>query len=228
MIIIATLLLFAILLILLYFLCMYKRYEGKNYYNLDDIETKLNIIELYKKDITEELKNMIDNKTDWIKWPERYLYDNEKWNIIPLYGFDIWNKKMFIHCPKTMEFLKKIPDLKTALFSKLSAKTRLKEHQGWEKLSNYILRCHYPLVLSDNNMCYMVVNGERKLHQKYKWLIFDDSKKHYAVNNSDNDRYVLIIDIKRPYNIPKGKSKIKESKELYKLIKYFEQQNKQH
>lgn len=104
------------------------------------------------------------------------MYNNNSWNIIPLFGFDIWNNEICDRCPTITQFLKSIPNLRTVLFSKLNAKSRIRKHQGWGKLANYVLRCHYPLIMDDNSVkkCYMVVDNIKKEHQLGEWLIFDD------------------------------------------------------
>lgn len=64
-------------------------------------------------------------------------------------------------------------------------------------------------------------NEEIRFHRQFKWLIFDDSKTHYAENMSNKDRIVLIIDIERPKNIKTGSSQIGDTSELKELINYY-------
>jgi aspartyl/asparaginyl beta-hydroxylase (cupin superfamily) len=47
-------------------------------------------------------------------------------------------------------------------------------------------------------------------------VIFDDSKTHWAENNSDEDRIILIIDIPRPYYVKPGNSDVEQTGELKK------------
>ena len=58
-------------------------------------------------------------------------------------------------------------------------------------------------------------------HQQYEWLIFDDSKLHFAENPSDTDRLILILDIERPNDSEIAKSKIGDTKELIISINSF-------
>jgi ornithine lipid ester-linked acyl 2-hydroxylase len=119
-------------------------------------------------------------------------------------------------CPNIYNILLKIPNKKTALLSRLKANTKLDAHMGWGDLANYILRCHYGVIVPDN--CYIhVMNEKRKIKEK-KIIVFDDSKMHYAENKSNTDRIILIIDMPRPSNIPIGTSNVKKSDELLKLI----------
>ena len=46
------------------------------------------------------------------------------------------------------------------------------------------------LVVEDNN------GKSKKYHKNNEWIIFDDSKMHYAVNESNEERIILIIDFK--------------------------------
>ena len=78
----------------------------------------------------------------------------------------------------------------------------------------------YPNDIIDIN-----INTKKKewiqFHRQFEWLIFDDSKTHYAENMSDKERIVLIIDIERPFNIKKGISKVGSTEELEKIINYY-------
>jgi hypothetical protein len=76
-------------------------------------------------------------------------------------------------------------------------------------------------------LCYIYVRdnkkniSQKKYHRKFKWIVFDNSKIHYANNQSDEDRIVIILDITRPDNIQIGESEIGDSKELIEIVEYF-------
>ena len=123
-------------------------------------------------------------------------------------------------CPIITKLIKNIgPKLKTALISKLGPQINLKPHQGWADLSNNILRCHYGINVPEK--CGLIVNNEIKEMNEERWLIFDDSHEHSAYNMSNQNRYVLIIDLERPNDIPKGISDIKVTDELALLIEKY-------
>ena len=50
-------------------------------------------------------------------------------------------------CPQTYDLLRQIPNIRTALFSRLGPQTTLSNHRGWADLSNHVLRIHLPLLL---------------------------------------------------------------------------------
>ena len=212
-----------ILLLILSLLSSYNSYEifiDKNFYDINEISFDLNNI--YEN--IDQIKYESLNIADWIDWPEHYLYDttnnkNGTWKIIPFYGFGIWVDETCMKCPFITNFLKNIKGLKLATLSKLSPHMKLIEHRGWRNHSNYVIRCHFGINVPDN--CYISVNNEIKFHKQNEWIIFDDSKLHYAENKSNNDRIVLIVDIERPSHIKIGESTEEDSKELIDFIEQF-------
>lgn len=179
--------------------------------------------------IKNELTNYLATNTDkWIDWPEYDLWKNKNssysWKIIPLMSFGNWSEFKTILFPKTIEQLININGLVSVGFSKLGPGTTLTLHKGWGKLSNNVLRCHLGLIVPENK-CEIFVMGysNDKMYQKEgKWVIFDDSLFHSASNDdNEKDRIVLILDIKRPDNIPKGESDIDDSDELNNFVSEF-------
>ena len=209
--------------------------KNKLFYSINEIEPKLNSIDKIKKQILEETIQVYQNNlcAGWVKWPEKELYPKSKtdgWKIFPFYAFGVWVHSNCELCPTITKFIKNIPGLKLATLSRLKGGTKLEEHEGWASHSNYVIRCHYGLIVP-NNQCYIYVKDsannkeEKKYHSKFEWMAFDDSKTHYAHNQSNEDRIVLIVDITRPADIEIGKSDIGDSKELMDIIEYFKQKN---
>jgi len=175
----------------------------------------------------------------WLDWPEKYLYNQSltnDWKIFPIYAFGKWNDMSAF--PKLAEFLHQIDGLKMALISRLGPHTALVPHQGWGAYSNHVLRCHYGLVIpkhtSDNDGCYIsvadtwerdvdgrLVTEERVQHLYKDWIIFDDSMVHWATNDTDEARVVLIVDIERPSHVPDGVSTVAFSEELVDVVRHF-------
>lgn len=209
--------------------------KNKLFYSINEIEPKLNSINKIKKKILEETIQVYKNNlsTGWAEWPEKELYpkaESDGWTIFPFYAFGIWVHSNCTQCPVITNFIKSIPGLKLATLSRLRGGTKLEEHEGWASHSNYVIRCHYGLIVPDNQ-CYIYVRDnannkeKKKYHSKFEWVVFDDSKIHYAHNQSNEDRIVLILDIARPSDIEVGKSDIGDSKELIDIIDYFKQKN---
>lgn len=222
-----------IIVFVVYRFCMNIK-KNKSFYLPEEISIDLEKINDLKYSILSEVIKL--NNSDetgnlnkipvWHDWPEKELYNkNGTWKVFPFFAFGTWVNKNCVRCPSVFKFIKNIKGLKLAVLSKLSPGMKLKYHWGWAKHSNYVIKCHYGLVVPEG--CYISVydNGkeERQYHEQFKWLIFDDSKQHYAENTSDDDRIVLIIDVERPPNIEIGKSDVGNSKELLEIVKYFKE-----
>jgi aspartyl/asparaginyl beta-hydroxylase (cupin superfamily) len=108
----------------------------------------------------------------------------------------------------------------------LSPGTKLTPHRGWGFHSNHVIRCHYGIIIPKNKCLIYVkedVTNENKIkfHSQFEWLIFDDSKTHYAENFRNTDRIILILDIARPDDIEPGNAVDGNTNELAEIVKYF-------
>lgn len=161
--------------------------------------------------ITKELKD-----ADWYQWPEKELWNKpgDDWTVCPLFGFGQWNAQSAKKFPQTVQLLKEIPGLRTAIFSRLGPKTKLQPHQGWASLANEVLRCHLGVVVPSDGRSGVEVEEEFRQIRKGDWIVFDDSKLHIGVNEGSTERIVLLIDINRPWWVRWGKSTVSETAEL--------------
>jgi len=192
------------------------------FYDYEEVYPELNKIYKDWDSIIDEYKR-IDS---WMNWPEKQLYQNGDWKIVPLYGFDMWIEDNCKRMPILTKFLKSLPNLKTAAISRLGPGTELDYHRGWAQLSNYVLRCHIGIDVPI--LCYINVKNEKediesRRHKNKKWIVFDDSKSHSASNLSPRFRSILLIDLERPKNVENGTSPVENTTELDSLIKYFRQ-----
>lgn len=225
---------------------IYENYFKLNqkFYDHNTLYPELNNIKIYKNEIMNELININDN---WVNWPETGLYsqfqeknitynkNKNTWTIVPLYAFGTWCNEECDKLPSIHKFLKTLPNLKTAILSKMKPKTKLRPHEGWGFHSNNVLRCHFGLILPSNeDESYIAIkdnykvpdeNDMKQTHKLHDWIVFDDSKIHYAVNNSDMERIVLILDLDRPYNVKKGVTNQGSTKELEDIIIAFKSRN---
>mmetsp|Transcript_17339 Transcript_17339/g.15639 ORF Transcript_17339/g.15639 Transcript_17339/m.15639 type:complete len:239 (+) Transcript_17339:103-819(+) len=202
-----------------------------NYYDRwEKLFPELSILLLHVDIIKEELKNV----PNWVPWPEDHFTtsseNNNDWTVFPFFHTfpatdptkSKWINSTSNCCPRTVELLKQLPSLRTALFSKLGPKTKLSMHTGWEDLANYVLRCHISLKVPSTGSCGLMVNGEIRYHEEGDIIVFDDSKKHCAFNESyTEDRIVLIVDLMRPPHIPLGTAIGGHTAELDEFVNRF-------
>lgn len=172
-------------------------------------------------------KEYIEGKYRMYDWPEKYLAPEtgDEWKVVPLYGFGVWNQQYESAFPETIRMLKKIPGLRTAIFSSLGPGTELKKHQGWASLANEVLRCHMGIIVPSGGRSGVEVEDEFRQVANGEWIVFDDSKTHIGVNNTDQVRTVLLLDIERPWWVKKGKSQIGDTVELQSFMSNFDGSN---
>ena len=170
--------------------------------------------------VKKELDDYDDMIKIWQDWPEYNLWNKGgDWKIIPIYSFgSVTDKSKYF--PKTINMLANVNNIVNVGFSKFAPGTKLTMHKGWGNLSNNVLRCHFGISVPEK--CYLYVldpYGNHKMQQaNKKWIVFDDSLFHSAENQSDKDRIVLIIDIKRPEYLHRGISDINDTEELKAFI----------
>ena len=102
-------------------------------------------------------------------------------------------------CPRTVEVLAHMPQPQlpgrspSAMFSVLRPHTRIPPHTG---VSNTRLVVHLPLIVPPG--CRFRVGNETRTWERGRAWVFDDTVEHEAVNDSDQDRIILIFDIAQP------------------------------
>lgn len=120
-------------------------------------------------------------KTD--KWKKVYL----KWySKSPSYAY-----KLF---PSTMEFIDRNKDIKLAMFSLLEPGGRILPHCG--PFAGCI-RVHLCLTGPNDDRCYISVGGKKYSWREGEIVCFNDTYRHYVVNNTDKERVVLFLDVER-------------------------------
>lgn len=208
-----------------------------NYYSYQELYPQLEVLKDHYDVIVDEMQRVLQSSA-WPFWPEKhYAEGDNEWRVFPFcYTFPAhdasktaWVPATCAMCPRTVEVLRGIPGIRTALFSKLGPGTTLTAHRGWADLSNHILRCHLgltvPTFANGKPCCSMVVGGELGPHRERELLVFDDSKLHYAYNKHDEQtRVVLIVDLYRPDHLPRGRAKGGHSDELDEFIDTFGKQ----
>ena len=159
---------------------------------------ELKILEDNFSTILNELQSMRKSSENgfWLETFPEYLQPNSKnvWKVFTFKFFGIKHPLNCSVCPKTYEILSKIPNLVSADFSYLPANTYIKPHKGFTKM---VLRAHLGLIIP--NDCGIKVGDETKKWEQGKMLVFDDSFEHEAWNNSNEDRFVLMLDIANPH-----------------------------
>ena len=178
----------------------------KNFYNTIKIFPDTQILIDNFDEIKKELLNVLEVNDDYFYDYDKIIkyHKNTDWKIIPIFGFDKFSK-ISSKFPILINLLKQIQNVKMVFFSKLGKNTILNQHKGWNGYSNNVLRTQLGIIANEQSGLW--VEGTKYYLKEGDLITFDDSKLHFAFNNTEqNERLVLIIDIVRPEFIEKGKS----------------------
>ena len=101
-------------------------------------------------------------------------------------------------CPKTIEILSKVPQVNGAMFSVLPPGGQLTRHLDPVACS---LRYHLGLDTPNDDRCYISVDDETYSWRDGEPLLFDVTFLHFAHNDADKSRLILMCDIERPMTL---------------------------
>jgi beta-hydroxylase len=142
-----------------------------------------------------DLPNFQDISTD-----QKALSKDDDWKTYFFYAYGFKARGNCRRCPQTARLLKEVPGMKTAFFSILGPGKHLPEHRGPYK---GVLRYHLGLVVPQPELnCGIRVADQTRHWQEGKSLMFDDTYRHEAWNDTERDRVVLFMDFVRPLRFP--------------------------
>ena len=121
--------------------------------------------------------------------------------------------------PQTCELLEKIPNLFQAFFSILDPKKSIPAHKGTYR--GYI-RYHLGLQVPKNKTPKIRVKDDVYTWKEKESILFDDSWEHEVINNCNEERIVLIVDVLRP--MPSIPHKVNAFISKYIVKKYYAKQ----
>jgi aspartyl/asparaginyl beta-hydroxylase (cupin superfamily) len=145
--------------------------------------------------VRDALPNFQDIAPDQIR-----LTDDDQWKTFWFVGYGVWDDPNCLRCPTTAAVLRAVPGLTTGFFSILGPGKRLPPHYGPYR---GVLRHHLALVVPEPAQACGIRVGDQVRHwHEGQSLVFDDTYEHEAWNDSDGERVVLFLDIKRPLRPP--------------------------
>lgn len=144
--------------------------------------------------------NQVPNLEDVAKgFGSQLLAKGGVWKGLLLMAFGVEVPKNAARCPATMAALRKIPGVKSALFSILAPGAHLVRHEG---PFAGVLRYHLGVLVPDGAGCRIEVDGASRQWPEGGSLIFDDTHPHEVWNDTDGLRVVLFVDFLRPMPWP--------------------------
>ncbi len=151
--------------------------------------------------IKNELQKYIQDKNFVPYFNTPMVKGKNSWKTISLKWWDIEVYKNQSYFPGTTALIKKFPQIVSASFNLLESNSKIQAHSGD---TNAIYRCHLGLIIpSGLPDCGFRVKDESRAWENGKWLIFLDANNHEAWNDTNQDRYILSIDVMREEFIEK-------------------------
>lgn len=118
------------------------------------------------------------------------------WKTMPLMTWGVEFHKNIGNFPVTMNVLKQLPGLASASFNLLEKQSEIKPHFGE---TNASVRVHLGLSIPDDHLAIgFKVKDVSHSWEEGKVLIFCDAYEHSGWNRSNQDRYILLLDVLRP------------------------------
>lgn len=143
----------------------------------------------------EEIPNFQD-----ISDKQNVLTEGEQWKTFWFYAYGEKAEENCARCPETVRLLKRIPGMKSAMFSILAPRKHIPEHRGMYK---GVMRYHLGLIVpGPEGACRIRVGNDVRSWKEGKSLIFDDSHPHEVWSDVDSNRVVLFVDFLRPVLFP--------------------------
>lgn len=180
------------------------RYEGTHpkYYDPDKFPW-VKELEANYKSIVEEIDGLIAGGEDMppnLNPP--YLSSPDAWRNFYFFNFRWYNHKNCLKYPRTFALIQSIPNVSFAGITVLEPHSKVLPHIGE---TNAIIRCHLGLKIPGQYMdCGIQVDDERRGYHEGKMLMFSDAHMHTTWNNTDERRFMLILDVIQPQFADKG------------------------
>jgi len=177
---------------------LFSKVSDSPYLKVEDFP-ELNVIQENWKAIRDEaltlnVNNKIENASHFNDYPYHSFY-KKGWRKFALKWYGTTFHSAHRLCPTTVSLIDSVPSIKAAMFTVLPAGKKLNSHRD-----PYAGSLRYQLGLDTPNSaeCHIDVDGEKYYWKDGEAVMFDETYLHYIENNSEKDRLVLMLDIRRP------------------------------
>lgn len=144
-------------------------------------------------------KNNLMNFTDLNKIIFYTDKNNDKWKAFPIKFYGEINESAKKLCPNLCKIISKCDDIHVAIISILEPGKHITPHKG---PCSIILRYQLGIKIpSDKEKCWIKVNNVKYNWKEGESIIFDDTYIHEVLNDTNEPRIVLLMDIERPVNL---------------------------
>lgn len=130
----------------------------------------------------------------------RQIAVDDRWRSFFLWGYGVRVETNCARCPETARIVGRIPGLLSAFYSVMLAGAHVPRHTGPTKA---ILTAHLGLIIPrKRERCHMQIGEQDLIWEEGRAFVFDDMYPHEVWNDTDEDRIILLLHIKRPLKFP--------------------------
>jgi beta-hydroxylase len=130
----------------------------------------------------------------------RHIARTSAWKSFFFTGYGYQARQNRARCPRTAALIDRVPNVIVAFYSIFDPGTHLREHRGVTKA---MLNVHLPLIVpGGSGRCEIRIGGRLRRWTPGEFLIFDDTFRHEAWNESREPRVVLLVQVARPMRWP--------------------------
>lgn len=120
--------------------------------------------------------------------------DGPGWRTFYLKVYAGWFEENCAKCPETYQLFKAMHNVTAVMFSIMEPGNRIPPHRGELK---GIWRYQLPLLVPSSGICCIRVEDQTLNYEAGKGFLFDDNLTHAVVNDSNEYRVVLFLDIQK-------------------------------
>jgi len=121
---------------------------------------------------------------------------DDRWKTYFFYGYGEKAEANCARCPETTRLIEQVPGMQTAFFSILAPGKHIPAHRGPYK---GVLRYHLGLkVPTPAERCRIRVADQVQHWGEGQSMVFDDTFNHEVWNDTEGERAILFLDVKRP------------------------------
>jgi beta-hydroxylase len=125
---------------------------------------------------------------------------DDRWRSFFLWAYGVRIDDNCARCPETARIVERVPGLLTAFYSVMLAGAHVPRHTGPTKA---IITAHLGLIIPlRRENCHMQVADRNVVWEEGRLVVFDDMYPHEVWNDTDEDRIVLLLHLKRPLRFP--------------------------
>lgn len=123
--------------------------------------------------------------------------DGPGWRTFYLKVYAGWFEENCVKCPRTYELFKDMDNVTAVMFSIMEPGNRIPPHKGELK---GIWRYQLPLLVPSKGKCEITVEDQTIAYVTGRGFLFDDNLTHSVINDTNEYRVVLFLDIQKRSN----------------------------